>query len=86
MVEIQPVERGELVAGHRRLGHERAGLEDQHVPPGRGELPGDDAGTGPRADDDDVGLEAHVAVGAGAGSSNGRIGVGWDVSGATSGR
>ena len=56
--EVHPVEGGVLVARHVALGEERTGLEDDDRPTGGGECGRDDPTTGPRADDDHVGLEA----------------------------
>ena len=62
VVEVQPPVRVELVAGHRRLVDERAGLDDEHAPPGPSQLGRHDAATRSRTDDDHVGLEADRLV------------------------
>ena len=63
VVEVQARERIELVARHRRLVDERTGLEHDDRPTGLGQGGRDDASAGPRADDDDVGLERDRLVG-----------------------
>ena len=57
VVQVEPVERVELGAGHRRLGQERPRLEDDDRPAGLGQRLSHDAAAGPRANDRDVGLE-----------------------------
>ena len=86
MVEVQAVERRELVDGHVRLGDERPGLEHDDRPAGAREVRRDDAAAGARADDDDVGVEDDRVVAADASPRAGRgragtIGVGSAVTG-----
>ena len=61
VVEVEPVECGQLVRGHLGLGDERPGFEDDDRTAGLGQLSGDHAGPGARADHDDIGIEADLA-------------------------
>ena len=62
VVEVQPVEGGQLVHGELRLRDERPRLEHHHRPAAPGEVGGDDATAGPGADDDRVRLDDDRAV------------------------
>ena len=62
VVEVQPVEGGQLVDGQLWLGDERPRLEHHHRPAAPGQIGGDDATAGPGADDHRVGLDDDRAV------------------------
>ena len=57
VVEVQPVERAELVGRHLGLRHERTRLEHDDRPPGVRQVRGQDAAARSRADDGDVRIE-----------------------------
>jgi hypothetical protein len=62
VVEIEPIECGELVARHRRLVDERTGLEHDDGPAGTGEVVGDNPATRPGADHHDLRVQFDRSV------------------------